>query len=210
MRKPLTKALLTLSSAALTIGLTATTSFAAAAVTWTVKPGGATTGTAGTTTVTDTTSGLAVTCTSATLTGSFKTGSGLSGTGLGTVTALDFNNCTVDGITLSLASGPVTYPINFTKYASKTGVSTGTITKIHFAITSSECDAVIDGTSGTAHNGKVAITYTNKTAALKILTTGSTLRVWDVKGCLGAISNGDKGTISSSYKLSPAQTITGT
>jgi hypothetical protein len=208
MRKPISGALLTLSAAALAIGLSTTTSLAATAATWTVSPGGSITGAAKTTTVTDKTSGLTVTCSSSSLTGSLKSGSGLSGTGIGTVTALDFTNCTVDGITLSLASGPVTYAVNFTKYASKTGVSTGTISKIHFTVSSSECDATIDGTSGTAHNGKVAVTYTNKTATLKILTTGSTLHVWDVKGCLGAISDGDSGYISASYTISPAQTIT--
>jgi hypothetical protein len=207
MRKPISGALLTLASAALAIGLSTTSSLAATAATWTVSPGGSITGSAKTSTVTDKTSGLTVTCTSSTLTGSLKSGSKLSGMGIGTVTALDFKNCTVDGITLSLASGPVTYSINFTKYSSKTGVSTGTITKIHFAVSSTECDAVIDGTSGTAHNGKVAVTYTNKTATLKILTTGSTLHVWDVKGCAGAISDGDSGYISASYKVSPAQTI---
>jgi hypothetical protein len=207
MRKPVSAVLLTLTSAALAFGLTATSTFAATTrATWTVKPGGATTGTAGTTKVTDKTSGLTVTCTSSTFTGSFKSGSGLSGTGLGTITALNFTNCTVDGITLSLSSGPVTYSINGASYAS--GVAHGTISKIHFAISSSECSAVIDGTSGTAHNGKVKFTYTNKTGVLKIITTGSTLHVYNVNGCLGAISNGDAGNITGSYKSSPAQTIT--
>lgn len=207
MRKPFSAALLTLSAAALALGLSAASASAATAVTWKVSPGGAISGSAGTTKVTDKTSGLTVTCTSSSVTGSLKSGSGLKGTGLGTVTALNFSNCSVDGITLSLASGPVKYSVNFTSY--KAGVSTGTISKIHFTISSSECSAVIDGTSGTAHNGKVKITYTNKTAALKILTTGSTLHVYDVNGCLGAISNGDAGNISGSYKISPAQTITG-
>jgi hypothetical protein len=207
MRRPVSAVLLTLTSAALTIGLTATSSFATATrATWSVKPGGPTTGTAGTTKVTDKTSGLTVTCTSSTFTGSFKSGSGLSGTGLGTITALNFNNCTVDGITLSLESGPVKYSVNAASYAS--GVTKGTISKIHFAISSSECSAIIDGTSGTAHNGKVHFTFTNKTHILKIVTTGSTLHVYKVNGCLGAISDGDAGNITGSYKTSPAQTIT--
>jgi hypothetical protein len=207
MRKPVGAVLFTLTSAALAFGLTATSSFAAITrATWTVKPGGAITGAAGTTKVTDTTSGLTVTCTSSSLTGTLKSGSGLSGSGIGTITALNFTNCSVDGITLSLASGPVTYAINASSY--KSGVTHGTISKIHFVISSSECNAVIDGTSGTAHNGSVKFTYTNKTATLKLLTTGIKLHVWYVKGCLGAIANGDSGNISASYKLTPAQTIT--
>jgi hypothetical protein len=209
MRKPFSAALLTLSAAALALGVSAASASAATAVTWSVSPGGSISGAAGTTKVTDKTSGLTVTCTSSAVTGSLKSGTGLKGTGLGTVTALNFSNCSVDGITLSLSSGPVKYSVNFTSYKAATGVSSGTISKIHFTISSSECSAVIDGTSGTANNGKVKITYTNKTATLKILTTGSTLHVYDVSGCLGAISNGDSGNISGSYKISPAQTIKG-
>jgi hypothetical protein len=206
MRKPLSAALLTLASAGLAIGLSTTSALATTAGPWSVSPGGAITGKAGTTKVTDKTSGLTVTCTSSTATGSLKSGTGLSGTGIGTITSLDFTNCTVDGITLSLSSGTVAYPVNAVSY--KSGVTKGTITKIHFAISSSECSAVIDGTSGTADNGKVAVTFTNKTDTLKILTTGSTLHVYDVSGCLGAISDGDAGNISASYKLTPSQTIT--
>jgi hypothetical protein len=206
MRKSLGTAALTLASAALAIGLAATSALATTAKTFTVKPGGAITGKAGTTKVTDTTSGLTVTCTSSDLTGSLKSGSGLSGHGIGMITALDFNNCTVDGITLNLASGPVKYSINALAY--KSGITKGTITKIHFVISSSECSAVIDGTSASAHNGKVTTTFSNKTNTLKVLTTGSTLHAYDVKGCLGAISDGDAGTISASLKLTPAQTIT--
>lgn len=89
-------------------------------------------------------------------------------------------------------------------------MTSGTITGFHIAITSSECDAVIDGTSGSAHNGKVDITDTNSTHRLKILGPGDNLHLWDVKGaCKSAVHNGDAGTITSSYAISPAQAITG-
>jgi hypothetical protein len=206
MRKPI-GALLTLASAVLAVGLAASSASASTVrATWTVTPGGSTSGAAGTTTVTDTTSGLTVTCTSAATTGSFKSGSGLSGTGIGTITSLSFNNCTVDGITLSLSSGPVTYSVNAASFSA--GVTHGTISKIHFAISSSACSAIIDGTGATAHNGKVKIKYTNSTGVMKILTKGSTLHVYNVNGCLGAISNGDAGNISGSFKLTPKQKIT--
>src|SRR5713226_1328392 len=81
------KALIMSAATASVIGLAAAPAFATAA-TWTVKPGGATTGSAGTTTVTDVTAGQSVTCTSSTAKGSFKKGSGLSGTGVGTLTSL--------------------------------------------------------------------------------------------------------------------------
>jgi hypothetical protein len=205
MRKPFSAALLTLASAGLAVGLSTATAMAATTTTWSVSPGGTIAGSAGTTTVKDTTSGLTVTCSSSTVAGSLKKGTGLAGKGIGTVTSMNFTNCSVDGLTLSLSSGTVAWKLNAASY--KSGVTHGSISGIHFAISSSECDAIIDGTSGTAHNGKVDVTYTNSTGKLKVLTTGDNLHVWDVSGCLGAISNGDKGTISSTYTITPKQTI---
>jgi hypothetical protein len=210
MRKPISAALLTLSAGALALGLSATSAFAATAETWSVSPGGSISGTAGTTTITDTTSGLSIGCTSSDLTGSLKSGTGLKGASLGTVTNVAFNDCSVDGFTLSISSGAVKWPLNAVSYNSTKGVTSGTITKIHISISSSECSLVIDGSSGTADNGKVKITYTNKTHKLAILPTGSDLHAYDVSGCLGAVSDGDSGTIKTSYAVSPAQTITGT
>jgi hypothetical protein len=197
-----------LASAALAIGLSATSASAVTAKTWTVSPGGSVTGSAGKTTVKDTTSGTTVSCSSSSLTGSLKSGSGHKGAGLGTVTSLDFNNCTVLGQTLSLSSGTVSWALNAKSYSKTKGVTTGTISGIHFSISSSICSAVIDGTSGTADNGQVKITYTNSTHKLKILPTGGNLHVYDVSGCLGLINNGDAGTVTSTYTVAPAQTIT--
>lgn len=207
MRKALSASFLTVISATLALTLGTTSAFAAGK-TWTVTPGGAVTGSAGKTTLTDTTSGLSVTCKSSTLNATLKSGSGLKGAGIGTVTTIDFNNCSADGITLSLSSGTVAWPLNAVSYNSTSGVTSGTITGIHLVVSSSECSFVIDGTSGTAHNGKVKITYTNASAKLKILAKGDNLHVYNVSGCLGAISNGDAGTITSNYTVSPKQTIT--
>jgi hypothetical protein len=85
IRNRLGKALIMSAGAAAVIGMAAAPAFATAA-TWTVKPGGATTGKAGTTTVADVTAGQSVNCTSSATKGSFKTGKGLSGTGIGTAT----------------------------------------------------------------------------------------------------------------------------
>jgi hypothetical protein len=51
------------------------------------------------------------------------------------------------------------------------------------------------------------VSYSNKTHVLKILPRGN-LHVYKVSGCGGAISNGDAGTVTSSYKVSPLQKIT--
>jgi hypothetical protein len=205
MRNPV-GALLTVMSAAAVVALGAGTSFAATAATWSVSPGGSISGKAGTTTLKDTTSGLTVTCKSSTTTGTLKSGSGLSGTGLGTVTSIDFNTCSVDGESLSLDSGTVSWAFNAKSY--KSGVTTGTITGIHISESSSICSFVVDGTSGSADNGSLKVTYTNSTHKLKLLPTGGTLHVWDVSGCLGLVSNGDAATISATQTITPAQTIT--
>jgi hypothetical protein len=86
----------------------------------------------------------------------------------------------------------------------------GTITGIHFSISSSECSAVIDGTSATADNGMVQITYSDVTGKLKISAVGGNLHVYDVDGCLGAISNGDSATFSTIFTWKPQQDRTPT
>jgi hypothetical protein len=206
MRNRIGATLFTAGAAALAIGFGASSSFAATAVTWTVSPGGTLSGTAGTTTIKDTTSGTTLTCTSSKLTGSLKSGTKLPGKGLGTVTSVAFNNCSVAGQTLSLSSGTVAWKLNAASYAS--GVTHGTISGIHLAISSSLCSAVIDGTGATANNGTVKITYANSTHRLKILPTGGNLHVYNVNGCLGLIHTGDAGSISSAYAVTPAQKIT--
>ena len=206
MRNRIAATFVTAGAAALAIGFGAATSFAATAATWSVSPGGTISGTAGTTTVKDTTSGTSASCTSSNLSGSLKSGHGLAGAGLGTVTSVAFNNCSVAGQTLSISSGPVVWALNASSYAS--GVTHGTISKIHISVSSSICSFVIDGTGASAKNGKVKITYSNSTHKLKILPAGGNLHVYNVSGCFGLISNGDAGSISSAYAISPAQRIT--
>jgi hypothetical protein len=206
MRRPLGAAAFTTLVAALSLGLSAT-AVQAATITWTVSPGGAITGSAGTTTLTDKTAGLTVTCTSSSTTGTLKSGSGLNGTGIGSVTSITFNDCSVDGITLTVATGTVSFPLNLKSY--KSGVSSGKITHIHFAVSSSVCSFDVNGTSATANNGTVRVKYGNKAHTLKVLPTGGTLHIYDVSGCLGLINNGDAGQVSSAYTVSPAQKITG-
>jgi hypothetical protein len=192
MGKRMTATLFSAGAAALTIGLGATSALAAAAATWTVSPGGAITGKAGTTTLTDTTSKISLSCTSSKLAGSLKSGKGLPGKGLGTVTSVAFNKCTVLSFTISLSSGNVAWKLNASSYKAATGTTSGTITGIHLAVQSSVCSAVVDGTGATARNGMVSVSYSNKTHVLKILPKGN-LHVYKVSGCGGAISNGDAG-----------------
>lgn len=206
MRKRVGATALTLMAAALTVGLSATSSLATTA-TWTVRPGGAVTGSAGTTTLKDTTAGITVTCTSASATGKLKSGTGLSGAGIGTITSMTFNNCTAEGQTLTISTGTVAYKLNALTYTATSGVTHGSISKIHFSVSSSLCSFTVDGTGATLNNGKIKTTYTNSTHKLKVLPTGGNLHVYNVSGCFSLINSGDAATISTTYTVSPAQTI---
>ena len=91
-------------------------------------------------------------------------------------------------------------------FNSTSGVTTGTLTGIHAALTGPGCSAVVDGTGATADNGMVSATYS--TGALKVLTTGGNLHIYNVSGCAGLIRSGDSTTFSGTYAVSPRQTIT--
>ena len=199
------KALITSAATAAVIGMAVAPAFATAA-TWTVRPGGATTGTAGKTVVTDTTAGQSVTCTSSTAKGTLKHGSGLAGAGLGTITSLAFKGCTILGQTVAVTiTGKM--PLNGISYNATTKVASMTITKIHgsFSVSSLSCSATIDGTSATAHNGMVKATYSNGTATLKVLASGN-LHLYN--NTCPVINSGDAVNFTGSYKLAPKQVIT--
>ena len=196
-------------TAASVIGLAAAPALAAA--NWTVKPGGAVTGTAGKTVVTDATKGVPVTCTSSVIKGTLKKGSGLAGAGIGTLTSLAFKSCNVSGVSVSLTvSGKML--LNAIKYNGTTKIASMTITKIHGTLSASSvgCTATIDGTGATAHNGMVKANFSNKTDTLKVLAAGGNLKLYNVSsGCaIGNIHTGDAVNFTGSYKLAPKQTIT--
>jgi hypothetical protein len=196
--------LLATAAAAATIGLGASQALAA---TWTVKPGGAITGSAGTTTLKDTSTGNTLTCKSSKATGTVKSGSGLSGTGIGSIKSATFTTCTGPlGLTFTVKTSHLPWKLNAVSYSS--GVTHGTITGIHATLTGPSCSAQVDGTGATANNGKVSGTYTNSTHKLKILTTGGNLHVYNVSGCAGLINSGDSTTFTATYAITPGQTIT--
>ena len=87
----------------------------------------------------------------------------------------------------------------------------GTISHLELASSPSavQCTAVINGTSSTAPDGVVPVSYTSKTGTLKILQSGGDLHWYHVaRHCAGIINNGDAATISASYTISPRQVIT--
>jgi hypothetical protein len=194
---------------ALTVAVAATMTVLGAgpafAATWTVTPGGSVSGSAGTTTLKDSTTGTTINCTSSAASGSLKSGSGLSNP-IGSIASITFSNCTGPlGISFTASvTGP--FPLNANSFSS--GTTSGTITNIHGTLTSSACSLVIDGTSATAHNGTVNVTFTNSTSQLKVLTTGSTLHIFNVSGCFGLVRNGDGATFAGTYSITPPQTVT--
>jgi hypothetical protein len=199
------KALITSAATAAVIGMAAAPAFATAA-TWTSKPGGATTGKAGKTIVTDVTAGQSVTCTSSNTKGSFKKGTGLSGAGIGTVTSLTLSGCSVLGMSISVTITG-TMPVNALSYNKTKKTVSMSITKIHGSLSASGCSATIDGTGASAHNGSVKATYMDVGGKLKVLSTGSTLHLYNVN-CFGVINNGDSVNFTTTYALTPKQVIT--
>src|SRR5215470_12846177 len=104
MRKHLTAILLSSGAAALALGLGTATAMATTTTTWTIKPGGAVTGSAGKTTLKDVNTGQTLTCASSATAATLKKGSGLTNP-LGKITSVTFSTCTgPGGLTFTVAT----------------------------------------------------------------------------------------------------------
>jgi hypothetical protein len=178
---------------------------AAAATTWTVRPGGSVTGHSNRTALIDTTTGtFGIFCASSSLHGKFRSGHGLPGAGLGSLTAVSFS-----GGCFTLTSGHLPWTVNARSFNSSTHTTTGTITGVHLVFTDPGfCDFAADGTGATAGNGIVHFRYANGTGRLRTVKTGSTLHIYRVNGCGGPIHDGDAAALSGPYVITPAQVIT--
>jgi hypothetical protein len=118
--------LLTGMVACLAVGLAAGP--AAAATTWTIKPGGAVTLGLVTATIKDTKTANELTCKRGNLTGKLKSGSGLNGTSAGSITGAAINGCFGPG-PLNWTITPLGLPwhINLISYDASTVVVGGTV-----------------------------------------------------------------------------------
>ena len=186
------------------------TASAATATTWTVSPGGKITATAGTTTLADTRTGAMIPCQSSRMSGTLKAGSGLPGPGIGSLATSVYSLCSGGPFAATLTARGLPWRLNLTSYNRSTGVARGTISHLQVAaaLSTTQCTAVIKGTSGTAPDGVASVSYTSKTGILKVLPTGGNLHWYHVRRCAGIINNGDAATISASYGISPRQVIT--
>jgi hypothetical protein len=190
------------------------------APTWTVTPGGATSAKSGTVTIEDATTGARIICKQSTSTITFKSGSGLSGTHIAKISHLTYNSCsnvhekltwkpTVETVKPS-GGHPEVNAESFSGPEPTIGggsLVTGTITGIGLTVSTPGCSASITG-PGTATTGRVAFSYANATGKLTVQAAGGTLQIASVSGCLGLLNDGDPATISTTYTITPKQTIT--
>jgi hypothetical protein len=192
------------------VGLAAASASAATAPSWTISKGGAVTATTKSLTIEDVTQTAGLPCKASTIKGRLKSGKVSSGANAGTVVSAAVSGCSVAGFAITVKAGHLPWHLNLVSYNATKGVTTGTLTGIHmtFAVPAVGCTAVVDGTRSAANNGKIQVTYTNKTGKLVTLTAGSTLRLYNVKNCMGVVSNGDKIAIIATYVLTPKQKIT--
>jgi hypothetical protein len=182
---------------------------AATAKTWTVQPGGAITASSGQFTAADTTTGTLLRCLSSSASGALKSGSGIPGAAAGSLSAVGVTSCGGPGFGFRVQAGGLPWHVNLSSYNAATGVARGTIGHIRITGSSEGCTFVIDGTSGTAGDGRVAFRYTDSTGRLKLLTAGGNLHWYDVSsGCLGLVNSGDPATFSVTYTMTPEQAIT--
>jgi hypothetical protein len=189
--------------------------------TWTVTPGGTTSAKSGTVTIEDTTTGAKIICKQSTSTITFKSGSGLPGTHIAKISHLMYNSCggvhkkltlksTVERTVKPSGGHPEVNAESFGGGGRTIGggsLVTGTITGIGLTVSTPGCSASITG-PGEAVTGRVAFSYANATGKLTVEAAGGTLQIANVSGCLGLLNDGDPATISTTYTVTPMQTIT--
>ena len=181
----------------------------AATKTWTVRPGGAITATAGKTTLADTPTGAMIPCASARMSGTLKAGRGLPGTRIGSFTAAVYSHCAAGPFAAALTARGLPWELNLSSYDRRTGVARGTISHLQIGVVAvGMCTAVINGTSGTAPDGVVPVSYASRTGTLKVRQGGDLHWYHVAHACVGIVNSGDAATLSASYAVSPRQVIT--
>ena len=199
------RTLLTGMTVCVVIGLSAGPALAAA--TWTIKPGGTVTFGLVRAWIKDTKSANVINCGSGNLTGTLKSGSGLNGTSAGGITGGALNNCFGPGpLNWKISLLGLPWHINLLSFEGSTGLVHGTISHMEISAAGSACAFVIDGTKSGASDGKVRFTYSDRTHQVK--TSGGNLHIFNVHGCASVFANGDPASLTASFTLAPAQSIT--
>jgi hypothetical protein len=192
-------------AAGLALGLTASPALAAA--TWTIKPGGGVTFGLVSATIKDPRTGNLIRCPGGSLTGTLKSGSGLDGTHAGNITRAAINPCFGPG-PLNWTVTPLGLPwhLDLISYDASTGLVHGTISHLEIRAKGTACRFVIDGTRGGASDGIVKSTYSDRTH--QVTTSRGNLHFFNVTGCAGVFASGDPASLSASFTLTPAQSVT--
>jgi hypothetical protein len=121
-----------------------------------------------------------------------------------------YSPCSAGPFPATVTARGLPWRLNLTSSDWRTGVARGMISHLQIGVASSDipCTAVLKGTSGTAPDGVVAVSYSSNTGILKVLPTGGDLHWYRVHKCAGIVNNGDAATLSASYTISPRQVIT--
>jgi hypothetical protein len=191
-------------------GVSAASSLAATAPTFTVSPGGVFAGReAGKVTILDTVTNKSVVCTTTSSAGSFESGSGLSGTGIGSFTGLTLTGCTgPKKLAVTATAAALPWSINAVKYIAAKNTTYGTLNGLEVTLSGTGCSATVAGATS-ATGGTVVIHFHNSPRnKLPLETAGGNLHVYVSSGCKGLFKNGDALTLGAAYVVSPDQTIT--
>jgi hypothetical protein len=211
MRKRVGSVLITLSAAALAVGMSASTAMAATTLKVKVTNGGSYTAKAGSTVLTD--NGVKVTCkTSGTTPASKGTGKIPTGTHtatspvkVGTVATLNFKHCTgpLGAVTTTVKALP--YSVKVDSTTTSTGKTDGMITGIKVKVATGPCSFLVTGNSPGYYNNSDHTLHMTTTGKLpKKPLNSARLTVSNVSNCLGEVHNGDHPTYVGTYKISRA------
>jgi hypothetical protein len=173
---------------------------AASTSTWTVGPGGTTSGSGVYLDLDDTTTGARQNCNGTSGTLSLKTGSGLPGRGIASVSSFSAISC--GGWTVT--AGNLPWAVNATHYNPATGITTGTLTGLTLTYSGGGCQFTVGNPTTTS---QVRVSYSNGTGHLGLPAAGGNLRFFAVSGCPGS-ENGDVATLTTTLALAAPQTIT--
>ena len=122
--------------------------------------------------------------------GTLKSGSGLPGSHAGSLSAASLGHCSNPlfarqpgnlsrRIDFTLQARGLPWHVNLSSYNAAKGVVRGTLSHLQITASAAGCAFVVDGTSGTAEDGRVVFRYTDSTGQLTVLTTGGNLHVYE-------------------------------
>jgi hypothetical protein len=204
MRKPNRALLISAGVTALALGLTVTAARAASAgpspaasvTRWSVSSGVQfdEPENVGPTVLTDRSTGGKISCASVVSGMRHSSGMGLTGT-LVSFIDMSIAECKLpDGTSVTVT--PVKLPWTLTggrfDPSRNLGVTTGRVHHVSLSFTSSSCSGVLDGTAAGANDGAVTYQFYNNPHWFIDRTWGDTLHAYNINGCSGIFSNGDR------------------